>query len=450
MEILKAKYILKFTVICFSMFMISMAINPVLSSNGVYNGSTTIQSGGTQEIQWNKTYGGTDGEGASSLVQTDDGGFAIAGATESYGAGDYDFWLVKTGANGTTQWQQTYGGIGTDRASSIIQTTDGGFAITGYTYSYGAGVDDFWLVKTSADGTMQWQQTYGGTGTERAFSLIQTIDGGFVLVGFTSSYGVGDWDFWLVKTNVDGNMLWHQTYGGTSGEGAFSLIQTADSGFAIAGATISYGVGDYDFWLVKTTADGTSQWNKTYGGTGNDQASSLVQTDDGGFALAGTTSSYGAGSGDFWLVKTTADGTSQWNKTYGGISSDQASSLVQTDDGGFAIAGYTYSYGAGVDDFWFVKTVENGTAQWNKTYGGTSTDWASSLIQTTDGGYALAGRTASFGAGADDFWLVKTATITSTTNATGLEVFPLLVAVATMTLWYCGKKSFLSPRKKDS
>lgn len=203
-------------------------------------------------------------------------------------------------------------------------------------------------------------------------------------------------------------MMWNKTYGGMGSDSAGSVVQTSDGGYAIAGVTNSSGAGSDDFWLVKTDASGTMQWNKTYGGTGGEYANALVQTGDGGYALAGVTSSYGAGSADFWLVRTDASGSAQWNKTYGGASWDLAIALADSSDGGYALAGYTGSFGAGSADFWLVKTDANGTMQWNKTYGGTNADWAWHLVATEDGGYALGGSTHSFGAGNDDFWLVKT------------------------------------------
>jgi parallel beta-helix repeat protein len=257
-------------------------------------------------------------------------------------------------------------------------------------------------------------KTYGGTSEDELWALVQTVDGGYALAGCTVSLGAGNWDAWLVKTDGNGNTLWNKTYGGTDGDGARSLVQTGDGGYVLTGSTVSFSVGLSDFWLVKTDANGNAQWNKTYGGTNWDDVYSVVQTGDGGYALAGCTDSFGAGNGDFWLVKTDASGNTQWNKTYGGTSEDRAYSVVQTVDGGYALAGYTYSFGAGDSDVWLVKTSANGDVPWNQTYGGTGEDYARSMVQTSDGGCALAGTTASFGAGNIDFWLLKTARQTST------------------------------------
>ena len=304
-------------------------------------------------------------------------------------------------------WSQTYGGSGDDEAYSVVRTTDGGYALAGYTNSSGAGSYDFWLVKTNSSGTMQWNQTYGGSDDDEAFSVIQTNDTGYALAGTTTSYGAGETDAWLVKTDSSGNMQWSQTYGGRAQDGAYSVIQTSDGGYALAGPTDSYGAGSYDFWLVKTNSSGTMQWNQTYGGTGDEQVWSVIQTSDGGYALTGYTNSFGAGSYDFWLVKTDSSGNMLWNRTYGSSGDDEAECVIQTGDG-YAIAGYTNSTGAGGLDFWLVKTDSSGTSQWSQTYGGADDEAANAVLQTSDAGYALAGFTGSYGAGIYDGFLVKT------------------------------------------
>ena len=404
------------TLLLVSMFTAAFSIRAVetgLSQLTVPDEPATMQetmSLASQEpppTEWNKTYGGTDIEGALSVVQSDDGGYALAGATASSGAGGYDFWLIKTDANGNAQWNKTYGGTDDELPYVLVQTVDGGYALAGETSSFGAGLSDFWLVKTDAAGNKEWSTTCGGIGYDMAEGLVQTVDGGYALAGTTYSFGGGPYDAWLVKIDVNGIALWNKRYGGWGGDSARDLVQTVDGGYALAGGTGSFGAGDQDFWLIKTDANGNAQWNKTYGGTGYDSARDLVQTVDGGYALAGTTNSSGAGDQDFWLIKTDANGNAQWNKTYGGTGYDWAWSLVQTVDGGYALAGETSSFGAGLSDFWLIKTDANGNAQWNKTYGGTSRDIGLSVIQTTDDGYAVAGCTESSGAGYEDFWLVK-------------------------------------------
>ena len=363
----------------------------------------------TDPVQgWNRTYGGTNVDGAWAFMQTSDGGYALAGYTYSFGAGGGDFWLVKTDASGNAQWNKTYGGTGYESLNAFVQTSDGGYALLGSTNSFGAGYIDFWLVKTDSAGNALWNKTYGGTDYDGASVLVQTSDGGYALAGDTQSYGAGEMDFWLVKTDASGNAQWNKTYGGTGRERYGDFVQTSDGGYALTGETGSYGAGSVDAWLVKTDSAGNALWNKTYGGTNFDYSDDLVQTADGGYALAGFTQSFGAGSYDAWLVRTDSAGNTLWNMTYGGTGGDYALDLVKTADGGYAIAGATETFGAGSSDFWLVKTDALGTMQWNKTYGGTNDDTPWALVQTVDDGYAIAGYTYSFGAGNRDIWLVKT------------------------------------------
>jgi hypothetical protein len=355
-----------------------------------------------------KTYGGTDNDYAFSVQQTSDGGYIVAGYTYSFGAGWSDFFLIKTYANGNVQWAKTYGGTHFDRASSVQQTSEGGYMVVGETDSFIAGDDDIFLIKTDANGNVQWAKTYGGGGADYAFSVQQTSDGGYIVAGYTASFGAGGWDIFLIKTDANGNVQWAKTYGGTNWDKAFSVQQTSDGGYIVAGWTQSFGAGYRDVFLMKTDANGNVQWAKTYGGTDNDYASSVQQTSDGGYIVAGRTRSFGAGWGDIFLIKTDANGNVQWAKTYGGASNDSASSVQQTSDGGYIVAGRTNSFGAGGDDIFLIKTDANGNIIWAKTYGGTDWDWASSVQQTSDGGYIVAGYTPSFGAGGRDAFLIKT------------------------------------------
>jgi hypothetical protein len=333
---------------------------------------------------WSQTYGGEGSEKAYSLVESSDGGYALAGYTYPSDAEESDVWLVKTDSNGNMVWNQTYG-EGSIRA--LVQTSDGGYALAGRANKGDWDIyRDFLLVKTDNHGNMEWNRTYGGKDLDHAYSLVQTSDGGFALVGDTSPNLLGSpRDIWLVKTDAYGVMEWNRTYGGASYGYAYSLIVTSDGGFALAGCTTSFGAGHEDFWLVKTDEDGDIMWNQTYGGEKYDCAYALVETSDGGYTIAGYTNSSGGGEEDVWLVKTDSNGNMVWNQTYGEGS---IRALVQTSDGGYALAG-----GARL-----VKTDTYGNMMWNQTYEGE----AYALVQTSDGGYALAGQKNG------DFWLAKT------------------------------------------
>jgi hypothetical protein len=367
--------------------------------------TATVQAAPVEE--WSKTLGGTNDDGATYVQQTSDGGYILVGDTFSYGAGDFDVWLIKTDANGNQQWSKTFGGTDFESAWFVQQTSDGGYMIAGGTYSYGAGNDDVWLIKTDANGNQQWSNTFGSTNYDWAYFGQQTSDGGYILAGCTNSYGAGNDDAWLIKTDTNGNQQWSKTFGGTDYDCANSVQQTSDGGYMIAGGTNSYGAGNDDVWLIKTDTNGNQQWSKTFGGTDYDWASSVQQTSDGGYILAGCTNSYGAGNDDAWLIKTDTNGNQQWSKTFGSTDYDWANSVQQTSDGGYMIAGGTNSYGAGNDDVWLIKTDTNGNLQWSKTFGGAYDDWAWSVQQISDGGYILAGVTYSYGAGNADAWLIK-------------------------------------------
>ncbi len=392
------------------------------------------------------TYGGASADEARSVIQTSDGGYAIAGSTQSFGHGGWDMWLVKTNSIGQIQWNQTYGTPNDDNAYQVIQLNDGGYAIVGSTWNQTRSALDLYMVRTDSTGNLIWALDYipsssgGSSDWGVAFSVIQTSDGNFMLCGSIRDHPLHptyDYDAWVIKVSSTGQVLWDKPYFSSLDDGSSKIILTNDGGYAFVGATQSnFGQGG-KMWLVKIDANGNQQWVSTFGGTGGktDNAMSLVQTQDGGYAIAGYTYSFGAVGADFCLIKTNSLGNLTWVKTYGGTGDDEAYSLVQTSDGGYALAGYTNSYGAGGYDVWLIKTDSFGNIQWNTTYGGTGNDYAYSLIITNDGGFAIAGGTNSFGAGNEDFFLVKTAGInpTPTPTATPTPTPTLLAPTLSVT-----------------
>jgi hypothetical protein len=360
-----------------------------------------------------KAIGGKKLEAGVSLIQTSDGGYAITGLTKSFSAGGYDVYVVKLDASGNLQWTKTIGGPESEEGNSLIQTSDGGYAITGFTESFGTGELDVYLVKLDANGNLQWTKTIGGKKEDMGTSLIQTSDGGYAIAGYTFSFGAGEADVYVVKLDANGNLQWTKTIGGKKEDVGLSLIQTSDGGYAITGSTQSFGAGKADVYVVKLDANGNLQWTRTVGGPGNEIGSSLIQTSDGGYVIAGTTASFGVGEADVYLIKLDANGNLQWTKTIGGPEHDKGRSLIQTSDGGYAITGTTSSdelaayFGPAEADIYVVKLDANGNLQWTKTIGGPEHDRGISLIQTSDGGYAIAGSTQSFGAGEWDIYVVK-------------------------------------------
>jgi hypothetical protein len=314
--------------------------------------------GGAQAAaMWSQTYGGTWYDEAYSLVETPDGGYLMAGTTNSFGSDGYDIWLVKTDMYGKMEWNKTYGGTEEEGAHSLVEASDGGYAIAGYTNSSGAGSYDFWLLKIDAAGNMEWNVTYGGAGEDLVSSMVATSDGGYALAGRTDSFGSGGNDGWLVKTDAFGNMEWNTTYGGADIDSVQSLVASLDGGYALSGYTVFGFFSVPDNWLIKVDEFGNIEWNQTYTDWMN-WVSSLAVTSDGGYALAGETSV--SDNYDVFLVKTDAIGNMEWNQTYDGADLDIAHSLVETSDGGYGLAGATGSSGPGYQDFWLIKTDEYG------------------------------------------------------------------------------------------
>ena len=367
---------------------------------------------------WTKTYG-TGNATAYSMVMTSDGGYALAG----------DGLLVKTDASGDMEWNKTYlGGL----IYSVVQTSDGGYALGGTAESLN-GDYDFWLVKTDAQGIMLWNNTYGGPDNEAANSpnsLVETSDGGLALAGYTSIFYEYS-DFWLVKTDSKGNMLWNKTYGESIFNSCSDLIETSDGGFALVGPTASGFVGSSDLLLVKTDSTGTTEWSKTYPGSAN----SLIETSDKGFAMAGSVSE------DFWLAKTDEYGNMEWTQTYGTTEDETAHTLIETSDGGYAIAGVAAGFFDGQYNIngWMVKTDELGNMQWDQTYGEAGDEQIYSLVETSDGAYVLAGYKTSTYAGPGDMWLIKTDSHGNIPEFPSWIIMPLFL-IATIAGIICKKR----------
>jgi len=387
--------------------MLVSVILAVTASFGLGTGSMVLASNPPPETEWEKTFGGIYIDYSDSVQQSTDGGYILAGAIQTDASGNNDACLIKTDASGNTEWEQTYGGSDWDTAESVDQTADGGYILAGITESYGAGAGDFYLVKTDASGNIEWEQTYGGSNYDSAYSVEQTTDGGYILAGAIQTDVSGSNDVYLVKTDASGNTEWEKTFGGSGIDIAYSAQQTTDGGYIVAGYTSSYGAGMGDIYLVKTDASGNTEWEKTFGESTEEYSESVEQTLDGGYIIAGATQSYSENWYYAYLIKTDASGNIEWEQTYGGSGWDEAFSAQQTTDGGYIVAGYTSSYGAGMGDIYLVKTDALGNTEWEKTIGGSYEDYAYRVQQTLDGGYILVGATESYGAGMADIYLVK-------------------------------------------
>jgi hypothetical protein len=394
------------------MISILILLSPHLSS---FNGDILFQGNGISdshlfssqyEVTINQTFGGSMLDYSYSVISSTDGGYVLAGYSYSYGAGESDLWLLKTDTHGYEEWNQVVGGSGEEFGSSVIATSHG-YIVLGGTESYGAGDYDLWLLKTNTTGQVEWNRTIGGLGPEYAFSVIESSDGGFVLAGRTESYGAGGTDAWLVKTDTFGRVEWNRTFGGLMNDDTSCVLATTDGGYVLVGGTASYGAGDMDAWLVKSNTNGEIEWDQTFGGEREDRASAIISTSDGGFVLTGLTQSYSVGGRDVWLIKTNGTGYPEWNQTFGGNGHDTADSILKTPEGGYLLAGRTESFGAGMTDMWLIKTTPTGQLEWNQTFGGAEEEAAYSIIATVDGGYVIVGRTASYSVGQSDTWLIK-------------------------------------------
>jgi len=361
------------------------------------------------QISFERTYGGDSTDVGHSVQQTTDGGYIIAGSTESFGPDSSNVYLIKTDSSGDTLWTRTYGRDGWDEGYSVQQTTDGGYVIAG---SFGAGSWDVWLIKTDSFGDTLWTKTYGGDHWDEGHSVQQTTDGGYIIAGDTRSFGAGYSDIYLIKTNSSGDSLWTKTYGGEEPEYCGSVQQTSpDSGYIIVGSKVdglSSGV-----WLIKTNSSGDTLWTGTYGLLSNNAGSSVQQTTDGGYVIAGT--AYLSVNGcvnealsKAFLIKTDSSGGTLWERTYSedGFNSS-GSSVLQTTDGDYVMAG-----GIGnrfqVTEVYLIKTNSLGDTLWTKTYGGDDIENGYSVKQTSDEGFVIAGYREYIDDFTKDVYLIKT------------------------------------------
>jgi hypothetical protein len=358
---------------------------------------------------WKRTYGGTVYDAANAITSTPDGNFIVAGETYSFGGVGGDVYLLKIKPDGDTIWTKTYGGPGNDMVRAITPTPDGNFIVAGSTNSFGAGGNDVYLLKIKPGGDTIWTKTYGEKKDDGACAIIPTPDGNFIVAGWTDCGDVYRDDAYLLKIKPNGDMLWTKTYGGTSEDMLYAITPTPDGNFIVAGSTTSFGKGRSDIYLLKINAGGDTLWTRTYGGTSYEDAFAITQTPDGNYMVVGCTSSFGAVFTDAYLLKIKPDGDTIWAKTYGTTGDNFAYAITPTVDGNFLVVGSTsfYDYGIGSvnDDAFLLKIKPDGQTLWKKTYGGPGGDYSIAITSTPDGNYIVAGQTRFNDTLYDDVWL---------------------------------------------
>ena len=369
-------------------------------------------------IPLTKTYGGSKNDSGQSITKTNDGGYIILGYSQSLD-GDiidknnesFDYWVLKFDENHNLQWSKTYGGSDDDRGNKIIQTQDGGYAIIGYTSSNdmdvteNAGAQDYWIAKLNSMGELIWQKSYGYAGSDIGYTLLQANDGGYLITGVldvTASGGEGNTrnsntrhaggDYWAIKLDANGNREWSRYYGGSFTDTPYDAIQTSDNGYIIVGSSdsddvdISNNLGTYDFWVIKISPTGTLIWEHSYGGSEIDEARAIEHSGDGNFFIVGDTRSSDQnvsnnnGAADLWLIKISPEGTLLWEKNYGGSSFDVGRSIRKSNSN-FIISGSSRSSDGdvtnnnGQNDAWILKINADGNLIWQKTVGGSEIDF---------------------------------------------------------------------------
>ena len=340
-----------------------------------------------------------------SIVQAADSSYIILGSTGN------DILLLKADRKGAEQWSRVFGGSQFDEARHIQQTSDGGYIISGTTKSYGFGGSDIWLIKTDPSGLIEWNTYFGGTHNEHGGQVLQTSDGGFILIGDRDFSGDGSLDIWLIRTNSLGDSLWTKTFGGENIDQGSDIISFENGGFMLLGSTTSYGNGGADIWIIKTDSNGNEEWNHSYGGGSDDYGQSILQTSDGGYIIRSVIESFGDGNTAVGLLRISSTGDEVWSKTFGGSGGAGGNALRETYEGGYILVCNYYNHGNSAFDTWLIKINPSGNLLWDKTFGGINHDYGFSVLQTFDGGFALAGSTYNLGNGDanySDLWLIKT------------------------------------------
>jgi hypothetical protein len=365
------------------------------------------------QTTFQKMYGGSNDEGMFEIARTFDGGYILAGQTASFSAISNDVYLVKTDEDGNMQWSKVYRGFGTEYAIGIRETADHGFIISGATTSFGGGAEDGFLTKTDASGNIQWSKVFGGPAEDMLFSVIQTFDGGYIAAGHSGSFGAGSMDMMLIRTNALGDTVWTRLIGGADWDNATDIIQASDSSFVLCGRTRSFGSNYLKTLIAKLNPSGDTLWTVQYGGTEEEENQSLEETLDGDYIVLGSSNSFSGSNYNAYLNRFDTTGNLLWSKIYGGLKLEAMYEVVTMADSGFAIVGFTETFGPGhrgsdSANVWLVRTDANGDTLWTRSYGGEQMEEVYGMVKNDNEGLTILAYSSSFTADSLDVYLIVT------------------------------------------
>ncbi|MFN6037466.1 MAG: hypothetical protein ACK452_03280, partial [Bacteroidota bacterium] len=349
-----------------------------------------------QSIIFQQIYQCQTDQSAREAIEISSGGYMIAAMNEK-SFGDTDIYILRTDINGDTIWTKSFGGNFSEYPNMILETTGGNFLILGYTKSFGAGNNDIYLIKIDINGNILWTKSYGDIGDDEGKDIIATTDGNYIITGRSNSPGNLNYDAFLKKIDPNGNILWENNYGGNQYETSRSVKECIGGGYIIAGQTNSYGSGNGDVFLVRTDANGNFQWSKTFGGSNIDDGNAVIENTDSSIIIAAETNSYGSGNMDVWVIKTDKNGNVVWDQTFGGIDKDVSKTMRPTSDGGYIIGAISRSFGWINPEMWLIKIDANGILQWTRSFGSWDHEHCHSAREVSDGGFISVGNSKSYG-----------------------------------------------------
>ncbi len=344
------------------------------------------------KVLWSNNYGGNGTDAFQCIQQTTDGGYIMAGYTYSSGKGGRDIYIEKTDVNGKEQWKATFGDTGDDSANWIEQTSDGGYVVAGYTKEKYEDKSNIWVLKLTKDGKLDWDEEFGGNYSDEALMVKPTRDnGGYIVVGYTDSYGSGNRDAYAAFVSKDGSLVWEKTFGGTGSDGFNAVIQDEDRALLFLGYTDSSGAGNRDVYLIKANVSGQMIWQRTLGGSGADSGSALIQAENDDYVLVGYKYISSTGVTDILLNRMTKDGELLWEKTYGVSAQNTGVAVQETSDKRLLVLGNTSSYGLATNGAYLLKTDSAGNKIQDKTFGSLGPDQATWGCPTNYNGYIITG-----------------------------------------------------------